>query len=51
MLRKLAATRLVELGVNEYDLLKIMGWSSIETSKFYIQPKSDTSIQQMFERL
>lgn len=49
--RKLFATRLVELGAGEMDLLKAMGWSSMETAKRYLQPKKDAELKQMFRRI
>lgn len=51
MLRKLAATRLVELGLKEQDLCKVFGWSNFETAKYYIQPKTDENIQSLMEIL
>jgi len=50
-LRKLCATRLVEAGMNEADLMKVMGWSSILTAKAYLQPKKDAEIKSIFDRL
>jgi len=40
-LRKLFATNLVDQGVKEADLLKIMGWSSIVTASSYLQSKKE----------
>ncbi len=37
MLRKLAATKAVELGAREADLLAIFGWSSAQTASYYVQ--------------
>lgn len=51
MLRKLAATRLAELGMREQDLCKVFGWSSFETAKHYIQPKRDEEISIMMEAM
>lgn len=51
MLRKLAATRLVELGLKEHDLLKVMGWSNLDTAKFYLQPKQDEEIGNLMEAM
>lgn len=48
-LRKLAATRLAEQGAKEADLLRVFGWESFETAKFYLQPKSDQTLQAMME--
>ncbi len=50
-LRKLCATRLVEMGMNEADLLRVMGWSNIATAKVYLQPKKDAEIKSIFNRL
>lgn len=50
-LRKLFATRLVALGAKEADLLKAMGWSSMETAKRYLQPKSDKELEEMFKKV
>lgn len=50
-LRKLAATRLVEAGVSEADLLEIMGWSSIITAKAYLQPKKQEQLAKIFKTL
>jgi hypothetical protein len=38
-LRKLALTKLVAEGCNEYDLMAFAGWSSIKPATSYIQPK------------
>lgn len=48
-LRKLFASRLVEKGVKEADLLRIMGWSSMATAKAYLQPKNDAEIRNLIE--
>lgn len=50
-LRKLAATKLVEAGLKEADLLKVMGWSSIETAKHYLQPKSDSELANLVAKV
>lgn len=47
-LRKICATRLVEAGLKEADLLKVMGWSSIMTAKSYLQPKKDEDLKRIF---
>lgn len=44
-LRKLAATRMVEMGFNEMDLMRVMGWSQIATAACYLQPKRDEEIR------
>jgi integrase len=36
MLRKLAATRAVELGARESELLTLFGWSSMQTASYYL---------------
>ncbi|NIO44449.1 MAG: tyrosine-type recombinase/integrase [Candidatus Aenigmarchaeota archaeon] len=41
MLRKLAATKFADFGMNEADLLDVFGWSNIDTAKYYLQGKSD----------
>lgn len=43
-LRKLAATRFVECGAREADLLALMGWTSIQTASSYLQSKSDEGL-------
>jgi hypothetical protein len=48
-LRKLAATRFRDLGLREEDLLKVMGWSSMETAKSYLKPKSDEDLDQLLK--
>ena len=49
MLRKLFATKAVEIGMKEADLLKIMGWESIITAQYYLQPKDNDSINEMLK--
>lgn len=51
MLRKLAATRLVNLGCKEQDLLKVMGWSSLDTARYYLQPKRDEELFGLMEAM
>jgi hypothetical protein len=46
-LRKLAATKFVELGMREADLLKVMGWNSMQTAQFYLQPKRDEELREI----
>lgn len=46
-LRKLCATNLANKGCSNMDLLKIMGWSKLETAQLYLQPKNDDHIKQM----
>lgn len=43
-LRKLAATRAVELGAREADLLAIFGWSSMQTAGYYVQATNSASV-------
>jgi integrase len=43
-LRKLAATRFVEMGAREADLMQLMGWSSIVTASSYLQSKKDEQL-------
>ena len=43
-LRKLAATRAVELGAREAELMHIFGWSSIQTASIYVQAMGVDSI-------
>ena len=50
-LRKLCATRLVQEGLREQDLLKVMGWTSMETAKFYLAPKADAELRDVFNRI
>lgn len=50
-LRKLCASRLVQEGLKEQDLLKVMGWTSMETAKFYLAPKRDAELQTVFNRI
>lgn len=48
-LRKLYTTKLVEGNVREADLMRIMGWSSIQTASIYVQPKRDEALQKQLE--
>lgn len=50
-LRKLCATRLADAGLTETDLLKVMGWTSMETAKFYLSPKKDDELRAVFGRI
>ncbi len=43
-LRKVFATRLAEAGFKPQDLCQVMGWSSFETAKWYLQPKDDAQL-------
>lgn len=44
-LRKLAATRLVEAGLREADLMTVFGWSSIQTASYYLQAKNKNELK------
>lgn len=46
-LRKAFASRLVNKGLNEFDLCKVMGWESIETAKSYVAPKKDRELSDL----
>jgi len=46
-LRKLFANMLVEQGAGEMDLLKAMGWESIQTAASYLQAKRDEQLKQL----
>lgn len=50
MLRKLFATRLVEAGASDADLLQIMGWKSILTARSYLQPKQKDAMHRLVEK-
>ena len=43
-LRKIFATTLVNAGINQYDLCKVMGWSSINTATSYIAPREEKAL-------
>lgn len=45
MLRKLFATELVNLGLGEADLMKVMGWTNMQTASIYLQPKRLDALQ------
>lgn len=49
-LRKLAATRLGAQGASEADLLKIFGWSNIQTASNYLQPLNEDKLDQMIKK-
>lgn len=44
VLRKLAATTLVNAGFKEADLMRVMGWSSMATAAIYVQPANDVEL-------
>lgn len=44
-LRKLVATQLVDAGISEMDLLKIMGWSNIATAASYLQSRTNKELE------
>lgn len=50
-LRKLCATRLVEVGATDADLMKAMGWSSITTAKSYLIPKNVKEMGKLFTKV
>lgn len=43
-LRKVFATQLVKLGGDQFDLMKVMGWSSIQTATSYIESQSSADL-------
>jgi hypothetical protein len=43
-LRKLCATRLVDGGFREADLLRVMGWTNMQTAAIYVQPMMDQQL-------
>ncbi len=43
-LRKVFATRLVEKGINHFDLCEVMGWASIQTAQCYIAPRDASTL-------
>lgn len=48
-LRKLAATKLAEVGFKEADLMKVMGWNSIITAGRYLQSARDQELKQKIQ--
>jgi len=50
-LRALAATRLAEGGLNEFDLCKVFGWDDINTAKYYVQPRRDAELEAQVRQL
>lgn len=44
-LRKILATELANGGADHIDLMKIFGWSNIQTASFYLQPKKDQELE------
>lgn len=50
MLRKFAATRFAQAGMKEADLLKVFGWSNIQTASFYLQSKKDDELEAIIGR-
>lgn len=50
-LRKLTATKLVEAGLKEADLMAIMGWSSMQTASIYVQPKREDELRQTLQKV
>lgn len=50
-LRKLFATKLVQKNVSQVDLLKIMGWESMQTAAIYLQPNNDMQINNFIQEV
>lgn len=50
-LRKLYATKLVEGGLREADLMSIMGWTNMQTASYYLIPKQGATLKQQIERM
>jgi integrase len=48
-LRKLALTRAVQNGANEFDLMQIAGWASIAPAASYIQPKRKQELKELLK--
>lgn len=46
-LRKLFATELVDKGARPEDLCEILGWSSIKTAYYYLQPKKEEELKKL----
>lgn len=46
-LRKICATKLVRQGATAPDLLRVMGWSKIDTASYYLQPRTDEQIKEL----
>lgn len=46
-LRKLCATYLASTGASHADLMKVMGWSKIETASYYLQARSDERLKEL----
>lgn len=49
MLRKLCATRLAEKGATAADLMKVFGWSNIQTASIYLQGKNEERLHALME--
>lgn len=50
-LRKLAATKLVDAGLKEADLMKVFGWSSIATAGYYLQSKKNDELKAIMKEV
>lgn len=50
-LRKLAATRLVEKGLKEADLMAILGWNSMQTASSYLQPSKEIELKERLKNI
>lgn len=51
MLRKLFATKLVEEGAREADLMKLMGWRSSAMAAVYVQAQREKELNEAIRRL
>jgi integrase len=51
MLRKAAATLLARGGMRSEDLLRVMGWSSLQTAASYLQPQQDAELARFASRV
>lgn len=40
-LRKIFASRLVEVGANEFELCEVMGWKSLQTASSYVKARNE----------
>lgn len=51
-LRKVFATRLARSGrVGEADLMRVMGWSTMQTASAYLQPQRDEQLQKLVQEV
>lgn len=49
-LRKAFATRMVESGMNPYDLCRVMGWSKLETAMSYVQTSKRDELKDFIKK-